>query len=271
MRIAVVWRALVVAMIALVTPAVAAWAQPAGTLLVGLVAEPVNLDPAQVTDLNSNRVGRRIVETLVTFPEESTQVVPGLAESWTISKDGRSVVVNFRVPGTPDEPEQLERTAAAPLAAVAAVQKAHPDLRVEEYGVASQQKALGEQSRADESRSLQLSMAGTLIILLLAFGAAVAAGVPLFLGLSAVIATTGLLGPVSRLAELHQAVGQVVLLVGLAVGVDYAMFYLRRTMEEHWASGYDDALDTLRHPEIMERPTSIDGVETFDFADTTPG
>ena len=54
-----------------------AQAQPAGTLLVGLVAEPVNLDPAQVTDLNSNRVGRRIVENLVTFPEESTQVVPG--------------------------------------------------------------------------------------------------------------------------------------------------------------------------------------------------
>jgi len=150
----------------------------------------------------------------------------------TVSKDGRSVVVNFRVPGTPDEPEKLERTAAAPLAAVAAVQKAHPDLRVEEYGVASQQKALGEQDRADENRSLQLSMAGTLIILLLAFGAAMAAGVPLLLGLSAVIATTGLLGPVSRLAELHEAVAQVVLLVGLAVGVDYAMFYLRRTIEE---------------------------------------
>ncbi len=88
MRKAAVWRALVVAMIGLVGPAVSSSAQPAGTLVVGLVAEPVNLDPAQVTDLNSNRVGRRIVETLVTFPEESTQVVPGLAESWTISKDG---------------------------------------------------------------------------------------------------------------------------------------------------------------------------------------
>src|SRR5947209_11970232 len=61
--------------------AVQAAAQPAGTLVVGLVAEPVNLDPAQVTDLNSNRVGRRLVETLVTFPDESTQIVPGLAES----------------------------------------------------------------------------------------------------------------------------------------------------------------------------------------------
>src|SRR5947199_4906608 len=88
MRIAAVWPALVVALIGLVGPMASASAQPAGTLVVGLVAEPVNLDPAQVTDLNSNRVGRRVVETLVTFPEESTQVVPGLAESWTISKDG---------------------------------------------------------------------------------------------------------------------------------------------------------------------------------------
>ena len=71
-------------------------AQPAGTLVVGLVAEPVNLDPPQVTDLNSNRVGRRIVETLVTFPEESTQVVPGLAESWTISKDGLQYTFKLR-------------------------------------------------------------------------------------------------------------------------------------------------------------------------------
>jgi peptide/nickel transport system substrate-binding protein len=71
-------------------------AQPAGTLLVGLVAEPVNLDPAQVTDLNSNRVGRRIVETLVTFPDESTQLVPGLAESWTISRDGLRYTFKLR-------------------------------------------------------------------------------------------------------------------------------------------------------------------------------
>ena len=81
MRAGALVQALVVAIIGLLGPAISASAQPAGTLVVGLVAEPVNLDPAQVTDLNSNRVGRRIAETLVTFPDESTQVVPGLAES----------------------------------------------------------------------------------------------------------------------------------------------------------------------------------------------
>ena len=92
-RILVLGVALVLALV--VAPS-AGIAQPAGTLVVGLVAEPVNLDPAQVTDLNSNRVGRRIVETLVTFAEESTQVVPGLAESWVISRDGLTYTFKLR-------------------------------------------------------------------------------------------------------------------------------------------------------------------------------
>src|SRR6267142_1297967 len=96
MRTGAVLRSIVAAIIGLLGPAVSASAQPPGTLVVGLVAEPVNLDPAQVTDLNSNRVGRRIVETLVTFPEESTQVVAGLAESWTVSRDGLRYTFKLR-------------------------------------------------------------------------------------------------------------------------------------------------------------------------------
>jgi peptide/nickel transport system substrate-binding protein len=91
-RALAVWFVLV---LTLIGPLLAG-AQPAGTLVVGVVAEPVNLDPAQVTDLNSNRVSRRIAETLVTFPEESTQIVPGLAESWTISRDGLSYTFKLR-------------------------------------------------------------------------------------------------------------------------------------------------------------------------------
>ncbi|HKG63815.1 MAG TPA: MMPL family transporter [Solirubrobacteraceae bacterium] len=153
----------------------------------------------------------------------------------TVSKDGRSVVVNFTLPGkyeSPADGEKLEKTAEAPLAAVAAVQDAHPQLRVEEFGDASAQNALGATERADEAKSQQFSTLGTLLILLLAFGAAVAAGVPLLLGISSFVATTGLLGPVSQLSPLHEAVGQVTMLIGLAVGVDYAMFYLRRMLEE---------------------------------------
>ena len=153
----------------------------------------------------------------------------------TVSEDGRSVLVTFTLPAkveTSQEKEQLETLADAPLAAVAAVQKAHPELLVQEHGDASQQDALGPKERADEAKSQQFSMGGTLIILLIAFGAAIAAGVPLLLGISSFVATTGLLGPVSQLVPLHPAVAQVTMLIGLAVGVDYAMFYMRRMTEE---------------------------------------
>jgi NTE family protein len=42
--------------------------------------------------------------------------------------------------------------------------------------------------------------------------------------------------------------------------------FSRRTMEEHWQTGYDDAVRTLSHPEVMQRPDKMEGVRTFDFA-----
>lgn len=41
--------------------------------------------------------------------------------------------------------------------------------------------------------------------------------------------------------------------------------FSRATMEEHWASGYEDTITTLRHPEVLERPDSVDGVSIFDL------
>ena len=73
----------------------------------------------------------------------------------TVSKDGRSVLVTFSLPAkveTAQEQEKLETLAEAPLAQVAAVQKAHPELLVQEHGDASQQHALGPKDRADEAK-----------------------------------------------------------------------------------------------------------------------
>ena len=172
------------------------------------------------------------VEDVVTGLEST----PGVksVEKPIKSEDGRSVLVDFSLPATDKEhdTEYLEKAAVAPLATVAAVQKAHPDVRVEEFGDASYQKAMGAKQRADEAREQQISMGGTLLILLLTFGAAVAAGVPLLLGITSIAATIGLLGPVSQLSSLHAVVAQVVFLIGLAVAVDYAMFYMRRMTQE---------------------------------------
>jgi peptide/nickel transport system substrate-binding protein len=66
------------------------------TLVVGLVAEPVNLDTAQVTDFNSTRAGRRIVETLIDFTPGSTTLGPNLATSWSVSPDGLEYTFKLR-------------------------------------------------------------------------------------------------------------------------------------------------------------------------------
>ena len=75
----------------------------------------------------------------------------------------------------------------------------------------------------------------TLAVLLVTFGALVAAGLPLLLGLTAVIATIGLLALPSDLVPMDAQAGVIVLLIGLAVGVDYSMFYVKRADEEHRA------------------------------------
>jgi NTE family protein len=41
--------------------------------------------------------------------------------------------------------------------------------------------------------------------------------------------------------------------------------FSRRSMEEHWRAGYHDAVRTLRHPEVLSRPKTPDGVFTFDL------
>jgi uncharacterized membrane protein YdfJ with MMPL/SSD domain len=146
-----------------------------------------------------------------------------------LSGDGRSALLSFDIAG--DDDAAMERVDAT-LAATAAVGRAHPGLRVEQVGTASADKAFDTSLGDDFKRAETLSVPLTLLILLLAFGALVAAGLPLLLGLTAVGATLGLLGPISQLTPVTDQIGSVILLIGLAVGVDYSMFYVRREMEE---------------------------------------
>jgi uncharacterized membrane protein YdfJ with MMPL/SSD domain len=154
-----------------------------------------------------------------------------------LSYDGRSALVKFTVPG--DEEAAQKRVVAA-LAVTAAVQRAHPDMRVEQFGDASANKALNKLFESDFRKAEVTSLPITLAILLVAFGALVAAGIPLLLGLTAVAATLGMVAPISRLVPFDQTASSVILLIGLAVGVDYSMFYLRRKLEER-AAGRDNA------------------------------
>lgn len=124
------------------------------------------------------------------------------------------------------------------LDAVAAVQDAHPGLRVAESGDSSLDAAVSTQLEEDLRRAELSSLPVTLLILLGAFGALLAAGVPVLLGLTAVGGALGLVGLVSQLSPVDASTSSVVLLIGMAVGVDYALFYVRRVREErrHGAS-----------------------------------
>jgi uncharacterized membrane protein YdfJ with MMPL/SSD domain len=152
-----------------------------------------------------------------------------VANANQVSKDGRSALLTFEIKGDIDKAEdRVDPT----LAATAAAQKANPQLRVEQFGDASADKALTKSFEDDFKKAESLSLPITLVILLLAFGALVAAGLPLLLGVTAVLATLGLIAPLSQLIPVDESISSVILLVGLAVGVDYSMFYVRREMEE---------------------------------------
>jgi RND superfamily putative drug exporter len=112
------------------------------------------------------------------------------------------------------------------------VQRDHPDLRVEQVGGASINKGINDQVADDLAKAELISLPVTLVIMLIAFGAIIAAGVPVLLAMSAVGAAFGLAGLASHVVPSVDSISSVILLMGMAVGVDYSLFYLKREREE---------------------------------------
>ena len=160
------------------------------------------------------------------------------------SHDGRSVLVSFELEGTAgadsDDPSQVD-TVDPLLRATAAAQRAHPELRIGEFGDASASEAFDKAYSDDLKRSERLSLPVTLVILVFAFGALVAAGIPLLLAATAVAAALGLTSLASHISPVDESISDVVVLIGMAVGVDYSLFYLRREREERAAGKSESA------------------------------
>ena len=140
------------------------------------------------------------------------------------SRDGHAALVV----GTINVPVSIDALHASVLAAGAA----HPQVTIEETGDISASDARDRTVNRDLHRAELLSIPVTLIVLLFAFGAIVAALVPLLLALTAVAAAFGLLGPISQVFPLDDSTKTVLVLIGMAVGVDYALFYVMRSREE---------------------------------------
>jgi RND superfamily putative drug exporter len=176
---------------------------------------------------------RQVVSALRALPGSAAGIQSPLTSGGLVS--GRSALVTFNVAGNPDNDDQAVVPA---LNAVAAIGAHHPGLKVEEAGDASLDRATGNLTSHDFRKAEFTSVPVSLVLLLIVFGALIAAGIPLLLAGTAVISAISLLAIPSRWLPIDSTTSSIVLLVGMAVGIDYSLFYLRRTREER-AAGHD--------------------------------
>ncbi|QEV53753.1 MMPL family transporter [Streptomyces platensis] len=150
------------------------------------------------------------------------------------SADGGSLRVAVVMKGA----EADAKDHVAPLAArTAAVQRSHPELRVAETGSPSVSVGVDTQRSQDLALSEALALPVTLLTLLVVFGSALMAAVPLLLALTSIAAAMGLSMVVSHLQPDAGVGANIILLIGMAVGVDYTLFYLKREREERARAG----------------------------------
>ncbi|MEO7351701.1 MAG: MMPL family transporter, partial [Marmoricola sp.] len=129
-----------------------------------------------------------------------------------------------------------DREDATPLQKVTSrVQADHPTLQIREAGDLSIDAGIDERVGEDLSSAEGISLPVTLVLMLLAFGALIAAGIPVLLAATSVAATIGLIAPLSHLVHAEGTVSSMIVLIGMAVGVDYSLFYLKREREERAA------------------------------------
>ncbi|MBR7829186.1 MMPL family transporter [Actinospica sp. MGRD01-02] len=157
-----------------------------------------------------------------------------------ISKDRHYALVEFDMTG---DASSADGRVQPVLDAVAKVQAANPGLRISEVGDASGSHWVNETLGTDFKRAEWTAVPLAFGILLAAFGALIAAVLPVLLAVTAFMAALGLLDLISHAVPQSSSSNSVMLLMGLAVGVDYCLFYLRRERQER-AAGRDpkDAL-----------------------------
>ncbi len=190
-------------------------------------------DPAFRAELS------RVEAAVRRLPQAVDVRAPLAARSGAISKDGHAALVQFEVRG---EPEAAAAKVAPVLSAVASLQRSAPSFTIAEFGDASARHELNDTVQRDFTHAESLTVPVTFLILLLAFGAFVAAGVPVVLAFSAVLGSLGLAAAASHIVHASDATSSVMLLIGMAVGVDYSLFYLKREREERRGSAPRDAL-----------------------------
>ena len=188
------------------------------------------------TDPAMRAAAQQVVASLHSVPRAATDIQSPFGSGKSrISDGGHAALITFTVPGKSDD---ADTTFVPARDAVARVAAHHKGLTIEEAGSASLDKQVGSSVSHDFRKAEVTSVPITLALLLLVFGALIAAGIPLLLAGTAVTAAISLLTIPGHWLPVSQTTSSIVLLVGMAVGVDYSLFYLRRVREER-AQGND--------------------------------
>ena len=158
---------------------------------------------------------------------DPTQAPP---QAGLVSTDGSTVRIVARVPG--DGEALADRMQLVP-AALTELRAAHPDVEILALNNVLANREIMELVNGGLDSSLRITIPLTFLILLIAFGTVVAAAVPLVLAVTALLAAFGLLGLYSQVVSPVSAyASQLIVLIGLAVAVDYSLFMLTRFRTE---------------------------------------
>ena len=193
----------------------------------------VQSDKYKVDDPRFKAVVAEVTQTLEQFPEVSElESTANSGNPDLISKDRHAAQVTFKPKGDFDQASlYIDKI----VDKVDEVQQKHDDFYVAELGSVSTTKATDAAFKSMLAKAGMIAIPLALVILLFVFGSALAALVPLLLAITAVVATTALIAVPSQFIPVDEQIAEVILLIGLAVGVDYSLFYLRREREERKA------------------------------------
>lgn len=173
-----------------------------------------------------------LVRSLTALPGAVTGLRSPMDTPGQVSRDGGSGLVTYFVAGPND---QMSEHHAAAVETIEAVAARHPGVRVAEAGDRSLNSAVDDAVQDDFTRAELISLPLTAVILLVVFGSLIAASIPLLLAGTTMIAAFSLVAIVGKVIPVNSAVSSMILLIGVAVSIDYALFYLRREREERLA------------------------------------
>jgi RND superfamily putative drug exporter len=188
-----------------------------------------------------DKAAMRSAVSAVLAAVQATGQVGGVRAPVT-SASGRQVLLQLSMKGDPDTAYKRVQPVED---AITRVQAAHRDVTIEEVGQASVSKWFNDTIFRDFKQAEWTVVPLAIGILLVVFGALVAALLPVVLALTAFLAANGILALVSHAVHVDSSASSVMMLMGMAVGVDYCLFYLRRNREERArGAGNEAALRT---------------------------